>query len=104
MGEGQRPEQNTIDEAVNGRVGAEAESEGEDGDQREAGAFSHGAEGEAEVGGEIGHEGALHESRLPAREPVRWKYWVGRGRLLAEDWFSFDGDALEPRARFQKLA
>ena len=49
LGEGQRPKEHAVNDAEDGGVGADAESESEDGDDGEAGAFDEEAEGEADV-------------------------------------------------------
>ncbi len=54
--EGERAEDDGVDDAEDGRVGADAEGESEDGDESEAGIFAEGAEGVAEILGEIVEE------------------------------------------------
>ena len=54
LGEAQRAENDRVENAEDGRVGSDPESQGEDGDDRESGLLDHLAEGESEVGQERG--------------------------------------------------
>ena len=55
---GQRPQQDAADHAEDRGVGADAERQGEHGDEGEAGALAERAQGEAEVVQQTGHEGS----------------------------------------------
>ena len=63
---GQRPQQHAADHAEDRGVGADAEREGQHGDEREAGALAERAEGEAEVVQQTGHEGSPGALARPA--------------------------------------
>ncbi len=56
---GQRGEERGVDDAEDGGVGADAESEGEDSDRGEAGVFPEEAEAEDEVAPAVAHEGSF---------------------------------------------
>ena len=49
MGVGKRAKKNTVENAEDGRVGADAESEREDGDYGKRGIFAKGTQGEAQI-------------------------------------------------------
>ena len=57
LGAGQRrtAQQNGVDQAEDGRIGPNAEREGEDGDNGEADAFAHAAQGNPEIGEQAFH-------------------------------------------------
>ncbi len=56
IGVGERVEQDRVDEAEDGRIGADAEGEGEKGDKSEAGALEQSAGGVTQVLQELGHD------------------------------------------------
>src|SRR3954462_3876409 len=74
------PEEDGVDEAEDCRVRADAEGEGEHGDQREAHTFPGAAEGEADVGEEAIHEQSGKEKLR--RTAVRLELVRGFGIMM----------------------
>jgi hypothetical protein len=72
IGKGQRAEQDAIDYRENSSIGADAERQGKNGDDRETGALNKGTEGVADVTDRILHE-SLYGSR-GARVPPDLSY------------------------------
>src|SRR5262249_56605626 len=78
IGKRQRLEQDGVDDAEHGGVGADAERERQDGRQREAGLPDEGADAVAEVLNESVHAAGIVKGRASENAP-EIRDWEGRG-------------------------